>query len=146
MTPSQYDEDALIPKSGPSSEASDRFGRCRVVYLDDDSGYADLLKLSLSRLGHEVLTFTRPDEALAAIASPDSEVDAFISDFNLPGQSGIEVAMEARRICPNLPRAVITSHFRDVVALAQEADILAMTKPALVPEFEAMLARVLAQA
>ena len=105
-----------------------------------------MLKLSLRRLGHEVLTFTRPDEALAAIASPDSDIDAFISDFNLPGECGIEVAMEARRIRPKLPRAVITNHFRDVVALAQEADVLAITKPVLVPEFEAMLARVLAQA
>lgn len=146
MNPAPDEELGAIPKSGPAREVVARFGACRVVYLDDDAGYADLFKLSLRRLGHKALTFTRPDEALAAIATPDSEVDAFITDFNLPGQCGIEVAIEARRLRPNLPRAVITDHFWDVAALAQEADVLTMTKPSLVPEFEAMLARVLAQA
>jgi DNA-binding NtrC family response regulator len=125
-------------------DAGAGLGPCRVVYLDDDEDYACLLKVTLERLGHQAHTFTNPNDALAAIQSPDAEYDAFIADFNLPGLCGIEVAVEARRCRPGLPRAVITNHIRDAQEVGSEADVLVLQKPSAPREFVDMLAHVLA--
>lgn len=121
-------------------------GVCRIVYVDDDPSYAYLLKASLKRFGHTVVTFTNPHDALAAIASPGALFDAFITDFNLPEVSGVDLALEARRRCPALPRGVITNRIEDAGAVARELDVLALPKPCAPQEFADMLARVLAQA
>jgi DNA-binding NtrC family response regulator len=121
-----------------------KHGPCRVVYVDDDPDYAYLFKVSLERLGHQVLAFTDPGQALAALEESDAVIDAFITDFNMPGQSGVDLAIKACRRRPGLPRAVITNQLEDAIAVAMEAQILAMPKPASPPEFDALLKRVLA--
>lgn len=144
MKPVPGSQSGAVPTWAGIRKSASALGACRVVYLDDDPIYAYLLKVSLERVGHKVSIFSNPVDALAEIGLRNSDVDAFITDFSLPGICGVEVAMEARRSRPKLPRAVITNHFTDAAAVAQEAEILAMPKPSLPHEFVEMLARVLA--
>ena len=126
-------------------ESASASGARRIVYVDDDAIYAYLLKVSLARLGHKVQTFVNPREALAAVEAPGAAFDAFITDFNLPEISGVDLALEARRRCPGLPNGVITNRIEDAGALAREVGVLALPKPCAPQEFSDMLARVLAQ-
>ena len=63
----------------------------RILIIDDDAALAQTLGVSLRSEGHFVLVFTSPHEALKHI----DEVDILVTDYNLPGMTGLEVAKRA---------------------------------------------------
>ena len=71
-----------------------------------------LLKRLLERQGHKVTCFAEPREALAALRNAPDFFHLVVTDYNMPGMHGLEVAREIRRIRADLPVAV-TSGFID---------------------------------
>jgi CheY-like chemotaxis protein len=118
-------------------------GRYRIAYLDDDEDYAYLFKYVLERQGHEVLLFLDPKAALDALDGMAGTIDAFISDYHMPGRNGIAVVLEARRRQPGRRYAVISSDVDGMGAAAVAPDMLVTRKPEALHEFPALLARVL---
>ena len=56
----------------------------------------------LERLGFEVHGYVRPDEALASLRAAPDQVDAVVTDFNMPAISGLTLATEMLAIRPGL--------------------------------------------
>ena len=71
-------------------------GAARIFVIDDDRDSADMLAALLSeRLsGRDVAVFYDASSALGAIVS--SAPDAIVSDLNMPGMGGHELALRAR--------------------------------------------------
>ena len=78
----------------------------------DDNTVLLLLKRLLERKGHKFTCFAEPREALAALQNAPDFFYLVITEYNMPGMQGLEVAREIRRIRAHLP-ITVTSGFID---------------------------------
>jgi len=85
-----------------------------ILVLDDDEIVMQTVVLLLKQAGYVVSGYTHQQEAIDAIRNAPAEFDAVITDYNMPGMSGLEVAREIHGIRSDLPTA-ITSGFIDEV-------------------------------
>jgi len=84
-----------------------------VVYLDDDETVMLVMVRILERAGYRCSGFLDAADALASIRDAPSAVDVFITDYNMPGRSGLDVAREAAALSPDLPIAISTGLVTD---------------------------------
>ena len=82
----------------------------RILYIDDDAALLSLVKRLLERRGDQVSTHLNANEALAALRAAPTEFDLVLSDYNMPGLSGLDVARAVRAIRPDLPVAITTGY------------------------------------
>ncbi len=93
----------------PPSLGTEEIACSRVVVVDDEPLITNILTTLLNvELGIEPSTFNDPRAALSHIAEQD--VDLVISDFLMPGMSGIELLREARKARPEVPRVLLTGY------------------------------------
>jgi PAS domain S-box-containing protein len=81
-----------------------------ILWVDDDESIVFLMTRLLERQGYRVSGYTDPHEALAAIRADPDQFALAVTDYNMPGMSGIEVARTLRRIRADLP-VVLASGF-----------------------------------
>ena len=85
-----------------------------VVYIDDYEALVFLVGRLLRKQGHSATTFDSGEAALEWMrAHPEVPVDLVVSDHNMPGLSGVETAIEIRRLRPGLKIAIISGHVSD---------------------------------
>jgi DNA-binding NtrC family response regulator len=80
------------------------------MYVDDDLALVFLIKRVLTRRGFAVTTFTNPHEARAALEATPFAFDLLVTDYNMPGYSGLDLLREAKLIRPNLPVALASGY------------------------------------
>ncbi|WP_246767790.1 response regulator [Bradyrhizobium sp. CCBAU 53340] len=71
------------------------------MVVDDDAGVLDVIASMLEELGCEVVAAQSGPEALELLAQNES-ISILITDINMPGMDGHELAELARRARPNL--------------------------------------------
>jgi two-component system cell cycle response regulator CpdR len=72
-----------------------------VLVVDDDANVLDVIASMLEDLGCEVVCAASGAEALATLAS-NEKISILITDINMPGMDGHELAERAVRIRPAL--------------------------------------------
>ena len=116
------DQSRAASERGAGTSASDPAPAAatgkHILYLDDDAGLLFLVKRMLQRHGHRVSTFAHQAEALDTLRQNPNLFDLVLSDYNMPGKSGLDVALEVRLLRPDLPVA-IASGFIDETLRAQ---------------------------
>lgn len=66
-----------------------------VLVVDDEPLVLDVTAVMLGELGCDVVTATNAREALAKLAS-DRSIEILLTDINMPGMNGFELARKAR--------------------------------------------------
>jgi two-component system cell cycle sensor histidine kinase/response regulator CckA len=84
-----------------------------VLYLDDDDTLVFLVRRLLERRGYTVTTFTDQQATIDAVREQPQAFDLLMTDFNMPGMSGLDVARAVLAINPNLPVAVASGYITD---------------------------------
>ena len=105
----------------PLAAARANKGR-HVVYIDDYEAMVFLVGRLLRKRGYEVSTFTSGEDAMAWLRDDAGKVDIVVTDQNMPGISGIEVAAQVQRLRPGLRTVLITGHVSEDL-LAQAAKV-----------------------
>lgn len=77
-----------------------------ILYVDDDEMLVVLFKRLLERRGYRVNAQTNQGDALAALRNDPTAFDLVVTDYNMPGMSGLDVAREVRAVRADLPVAV----------------------------------------
>jgi DNA-binding response OmpR family regulator len=77
-----------------------------ICLIDDDIMVRDALALGLSDAGFEVLT--APGAAAGFDIANRRQVDAIVTDMNMPGTGGAQLIAEARKQWPDLPIVAIS--------------------------------------
>jgi len=80
----------------------------RVLFVDDDAAVGSFGQHVLTRVGYEVVVTTRSHEALAAFRAAPQSFAALITDYTMPGLSGIELAAACRQVRVDLPIILCT--------------------------------------
>jgi PAS domain S-box-containing protein len=118
-----------------------------VLYLDDDESLVLLITRMLERSGYRVTGYTEPAHALQALRADPGQFDLVLTDYSMPGMSGLDVAREVSRIRPDLPVAVtsgfITDELRDKAPAAGARHLI--YKPNSVDELGETVQRLLDQ-
>jgi len=96
--------------------------RQRILYLDDEEPLVLLAMRFLGRLGYDVTGYTHVQDALAAFRADPAKFDLLVTDLNMPGASGLDVAGEILRLRPDLPVALASGYVTE--ALRQQAKAL----------------------
>ncbi|HTO08658.1 MAG TPA: PAS domain S-box protein [Myxococcota bacterium] len=119
-----------------------------VLVVEDDPSVRRLLTLLLESSGYRVFAAASGDEALRLADAGPLAVDLVLSDYVLPGISGVEVCLELRRRHPELRFVVMTGHAElppvGAAGLPEGAELLG--KPFTREQLEEALARQLAAA
>jgi CheY-like chemotaxis protein len=110
---------AVVPPSPPVKVT----GR-HVIYIDDYEAMVFLVGRLLRKHGYRVSTFTSGESALAWLRGQTDAVDLLVTDQNMPGISGVQVAREARQLRPGLRVAIVSGHVNErLLADAAEAGV-----------------------
>jgi len=109
----------------------------RILLADDDKGSLDLVRRALQLEGHTVVTAEDGSEALALIQP--GGFDLLVTDVQMPGLDGIELASRASAQFPGM-RFVLMSAYPDgldkAAALAAKGARL-VTKPFAIDKIRA---------
>lgn len=97
-----------------------------ILYLDDDDTLVFLVRRLLERRGYQVSAFTDQQEAIDAVRAAPDRFDLLMTDYNMPGMSGLDVARAVRAISPGLPVAVASGYISD--ELQSEADAVGVAE------------------
>jgi PAS domain S-box-containing protein len=119
--------------------------RRHVMYVDDDEALVFLVQRLLRRRGYQVSAFSDPRAAEAALRADAQAYDLLVTDYNMPGYSGIDLVRVARSIRADLPVALASGYVTPEIeqaALAEGARAL-IHKPNDVEEMCATVQRLI---
>jgi len=118
----------------------------RILLVDDDTDFGDMLLTGLERRGFEVSPTHDPLEALSGLKDYPDSWDAMVADQTMPGMTGLELIKAVREIQPTLPCILCTGYSEDQLdeGLLQEAGAFAlMRKPVDLEDLVAKLQSVI---
>jgi PAS domain S-box-containing protein len=115
-------------RDGPKADPAALRGRGeRVLYVDDDEVMAVMVESLLQRLGYDVVCHQDPQAALAAVRARPDAFDVAVTDLNMPGLSGLDVAREIARVRGDLPVIISSGNLpEELQADARSAGVRAL--------------------
>jgi len=134
--------DSVVP-AHPTPTASTRSGGKHILYVDDDESVVFLVTRLLERQGYRVSGHTNPRQALAAVRAEPGRFDLAVTDYNMPGMSGLEVARALHEIRADLPVALASGYITEELRVqAPAAGVIELLyKPNTVDDLCEMVAR-----
>lgn len=104
-----------------------------ILVVDDEPQLVDLIASFLRKTGYEVLEAETPADAISLCAEADWPIDLVVSDFNMPGLNGIQLAKNLRSIRPNLQFIFMSASPAAFEEITAEGHIC-LAKPFPIPE------------
>ena len=101
-----------------------------VVCVDDDPSVVRTIVRLLKREHIEVMSTTEPEEALEWVLAND--VAVLVSDYDMPGMNGVQLASRARQLRPATVRILISGRLEldTVLASVNDGEVFrVMAKP-----------------
>jgi PAS domain S-box-containing protein len=109
--PPQAAADEPVPaRDAPPAPPEPRGRGERVLCVDDDPAMVLVMEGLLRRAGYRVTAFDEAPAALAAVVDDADAFDLVVTDYNMPGMTGMAFTRALARVAPRLP-VVITSGF-----------------------------------
>jgi len=147
VAPAQVGASGIRIVTAPDTTAPEADSVLQILCLDDDESVMHTMKQLLELRGHRVSGYINQREALDTIRAAPGRFDVVVTDYNMPGMQGLDVARKVRAIQADLP-VVVTSGFIDEELRigAEAAGVRALIpKPFMLKDFYAVVER-LAQA
>jgi len=113
-----------------------------VLYVDDDEVILLLVDRLLVQAGYRVSVFNEGRAAVAAVRAEPMAFDLVVSDFNMPGFTGLDVARAIVEIRPDLPVVISSGYItEDLRAQASAAGVRSLLQKQNTLEELALLVR-----
>jgi PAS domain S-box-containing protein len=100
--------------------------RIPILYLDDDESLVYLVERLMAKYGFDIEGFTNQQLALDAVSGNSRNYALIVTDYNMPGMSGLDFTRALKAIRPEIP-VVVVSGFIDEV-LQAEASAAGVTR------------------
>ncbi len=78
----------------------------RILLIDNEPRQANLMARVLQRMGHDTTIAIHPNDALTLVRG---NVDAVITDIDMPGMNGLSLARQIQLRVPNMPIAFVST-------------------------------------
>jgi signal transduction histidine kinase len=89
-----------------------------VVCVDDDTSMLQMVERWLTRQGYRVSAYADPQVALQVLRAAPMSVDLVVTDFNMPGMSGLALAEALAALRPDLPVVLSSGYVSDALQCA----------------------------
>jgi DNA-binding NtrC family response regulator len=113
-----------------------------VLLVDDDSDILVSVGGFLEAEGIEVVRVRNGTEAMLILGEA-IPIDAVVTDFAMPGMSGLELIAEVHRSLPRLPAMIITGYADVAISDALPSNVIVLRKPFRRKEFIAVVGALL---
>ncbi|MEF2230607.1 MAG: response regulator [Pseudodesulfovibrio sp.] len=80
----------------------------RLLIVDDEIGFADVLRKRMARRGIDATSAASGEEAVRTLRA--AEFDVAIVDLKLEGMDGLEILKVFRLMAPEMPVLMLTGH------------------------------------
>ncbi len=97
-----------VQEAAVAAEISTRTGRILVV--DDDVDFADVVSITLERAGMEVGVVNDPEMALDVFREDPAAWDVVMSDYAMPAMTGVELIRRIKEARDAVPCILCTAH------------------------------------
>ncbi len=111
----------------------------QILVVDDDELVRRLLDRIFSRMGVPYALYESGDEALRMLALHVDQVQVLVTDVKMRGMSGVELAVRARDINPELSVVLISGMELEDVPLSLDARLHFLRKPFTPQEITALV-------
>ncbi len=95
-------------------------GNEKILFVDDEEDIVRMSSRMLEYLGYTVYPATSGDQALALLGQENFAVDLLITDYSMPGISGLQLARDVARLRPSLP-VMLCSGFSESTVIEEGA-------------------------
>jgi CheY-like chemotaxis protein len=105
---------ASAPGTAEDAQWSSEGRGQHILYIDDDEAQLFLIKRMMERWGYRVTAYSEHQAALdALLLDSERRFDLVVTDFNMPGMSGLEIARAMRDVRPDFPVIVVSGYITD---------------------------------
>jgi two-component system cell cycle sensor histidine kinase/response regulator CckA len=91
------------------------------MYIDDESALVQVFTRMLQRMGYAVEGFTHAERAIESFQAEPGRVDLVVTDFSMPGMSGLDVAAELLAIRPDICVVLVSGSVDDGLVASASA-------------------------
>lgn len=88
-----------------------------ILCVDDEQELLDLYEIELESLGHKVVTFANPDEALVYVKENHNRIAFILSDYKMPEMNGLELRRRMVEEDISTPFAMVTGFYSKEMAV-----------------------------
>jgi PAS domain S-box-containing protein len=89
---------------------STKAAQSTIVLVDDQEDLLETVAFMLKELGHKCISCVDPKIALDVIGNPNLEIDLVITDYSMPGISGLDIRKFCAKHRPNVPVILATGY------------------------------------
>lgn len=114
-----------------------------ILVVEDDNIVRMLIVDVLEELEYKVLEAEDGDKALTFLGNEDQKIHLMMTDQGLPGMTGTELAVEARKLRPALP-VLFASGYSEIIEVP--ADMHSIGKPFSIDQLRDKVKSILEQA
>lgn len=100
-----------------------------ILVVEDDPGVRGMLSIVLSMWGYNVITAS--DGGAAMEAYRPGQFSLVLTDYNMPGMCGDELARRIREICPTQPMLMLTAYVQEARGDRNPVDQILVKPPSL---------------
>jgi PAS domain S-box-containing protein len=136
---------AALPGAAHTPEQPATCGNQHILYVDDEEPLVFLVTRMLERSGYRCTGTTDPQQAVDAVRHDPQGYDLVVTDMNMPGMSGLDVARQVLAVRPDLPVLITTGYVRasDMALMRQTGARDLVLKPDTIEELTKIVARYL---
>jgi CheY-like chemotaxis protein len=85
----------------------------KILVVDDNNSFRILVSKMLSRLGYEVSSADSGENGLSIFA--ENEFDIVLSDYEMPGIDGVDLACSVKKSSPRTPVVIMTGAGKEAI-------------------------------
>jgi CheY-like chemotaxis protein len=116
------------PAAEPSTPAAAPDESATLLLVDDEEDIRELAVMMLEERGYQVLSAPNAEEAIVLAEQHADEIRALITDVQMPGMTGVQLAQVLSRRIPDLRILFVSGHSNEAISedvlLDVEADYL----------------------
>lgn len=116
-----------------------------ILVVDDQKDLLETVSLMLQELGHKCISCEDPQHAIDCLANQELKIDLVITDYSMPGISGLEIREFGAKHRPDVPVVLATGYSERVAEddYLKDNPHLVLIKPFGFAELKEMLSRTL---
>lgn len=116
-----------------------------LLFVDDDPNFLDATRRLLERLGYIITTAYCSTEAIDLLKEYHDVFDVVITDYDMPGMNGVELALAASEFLRNTPIILFTGKIdiKKEIIIRQTGMAAIVNKPCKIKELDIIIRDIL---